>query len=68
MNKKAQELENGTIQPRSRITSASKQAVANAMEPALKESAKFWGWRAMCGFFLHQPTLPKKLQDPQDME
>ncbi|MCL1883105.1 MAG: hypothetical protein FWF81_05045 [Defluviitaleaceae bacterium] len=68
MNRKTmQELENGTIQPRTQM-SAPKKAVASAIEPTIKGAAEFWGWRAACHFFLHQPTLPKKLQDPQDME
>ena len=60
-NRQMQELENGKISPRTH--SAPKKLIAEVMEPMARESARSWDWGAWCMFFLHEPKLPKKLQN-----
>jgi len=63
-NKRTQDLEQGKILPRG-VT----QTLADALDAPIKGAAQFWGrGNLACGFFFHQPKLPKKLQDPQDLE
>ena len=63
MNNKQQmkDLLKGNITPRTRSTP--KKVIADTMEPLAKETAKAWGFSVWCSFFLHEPKLPKKLQN-----
>jgi len=61
-NKQIRDLENGKITPRT--LSTPKKAIADALEPVATHTAKEMTWSSwmLCGFFLHQPKVPKKLQ------